>query len=107
MSTANTVAFDEEFDLVDLVAANIRAGAARRGLTQMDFARALGVQQQTISKRWKGRRTWPLEDLPTVASLLGVSVADLVTEPDTQNPRRWIAPRGAAARSKGLEPPTF
>lgn len=23
------------------------------------------------------------------------------------NPRRWIAPRGAAARSKGLEPPTF
>ena len=26
---------------------------------------------------------------------------------EMQNPRRWIAPRGAAARSKGLEPPTF
>ena len=25
----------------------------------------------------------------------------------TQNPHRWIAPRGAAARPKGLEPPTF
>ena len=24
-----------------------------------------------------------------------------------QNPHRWIAPRGAAARPKGLEPPTF
>ena len=26
---------------------------------------------------------------------------------ETQNPHRWIAPRGAAARPEGLEPPTF
>ena len=26
---------------------------------------------------------------------------------EMQNPHRWIAPRGAAARPKGLEPPTF
>ena len=26
---------------------------------------------------------------------------------EMQNPRRWIAPRGAAARPEGLEPPTF
>ena len=94
-------------DLVDLVASNIRAEAARQGIYQMDIARALGVRQTTISKRWKGGRAWPLEDLPKVAAVLGVTVVDLVSEPDKQNPRRWIAPRGAAARSKGLEPPTF
>ena len=26
---------------------------------------------------------------------------------EMQNPHRWIAPRGAAARPEGLEPPTF
>lgn len=98
---------DDDVDLVDLVASNIRAEAARQGIYQMDIARALGVRQTTISKRWKGGRAWPLEDLPKVAAVLGVTVVDLVTEPDKQNPRRWIAPRGAAARSKGLEPPTF
>ena len=67
-------------NLVDVVAANIRAEAARRGLYQGDIANALGVQQSTISKRWRGDRAWPLEDLPTVAELLGVSVAYLVTD---------------------------
>ena len=98
---------DDDVDLVDLVASNIRAEAARQGIYQMDIARALGVRQTTISKRWRGGRAGPLEDLPKVAAVLGVTVVDLVSEPDKQNPRRWIAPRGAAARSKGLEPPTF
>jgi len=43
-------------NLVDVVAANIRAEAARRGLYQGDIANALGLQQATISKRWRGGR---------------------------------------------------
>ena len=66
---------DDDVDLVDLVASNIRAEAARQGIYQMDIARALGVRQTTISKRWKGGRAWPLEDLPKVAAVLGVTVA--------------------------------
>ena len=67
-------------NLVDVVAANIRAEAARRGFYQGDIANALGVQQSTISKRWYGDRAWPLEDLPVVADMLGVSVAYLVSD---------------------------
>ena len=67
-------------DLVDIVASNIRAESARRGLYQRDIANALGLQQATVSKRWRGGRAWPLEDLQTVAEMLGVTVAYLVTE---------------------------
>lgn len=67
-------------NLVDVVASNIRAESARRGVVQSDIASALGVQQGTISRRWRGGRAWPLEDLPTVADMLGVSVAYLVTD---------------------------
>ena len=67
-------------NLVDIVASNIRAESARRGVVQSDIASALGGQQGTISRRWRGGRAWPLEDLPTVADILGVSVAYLVTD---------------------------
>ena len=66
--------------LVDIVASNIRAESARRGLYQRDIANALGLQQATVSKRWRGGRAWPLEDLQTVAEILGVTVAYLVTD---------------------------
>ena len=66
--------------MVDIVASNIRAESARRGVVQSDIARALGVQQGTISRRWRGGQAWPLEDLPTVADILGVSVAYLVSD---------------------------
>lgn len=66
-------------DLVSVLASNIRAEAGRRSLTQTDLANVLGITQSAISRRWNGRRPWPLEDLPTVADALGVTVADLVT----------------------------
>ena len=85
-------------NLVDIVASNIRAESARRGLVQSDIASALGVQQGTISRRWRGGRAWPLEDLPTVADILGVSVAYLVT--DNSGASAPFAP------PTGLEPAT-
>ena len=85
-------------NLVDVVASNIRAESARRGLFQGDIAHVLGVQQSTISKRWRGDRAWPLEDLPTVADILGVSVAYLVT--DNSGASAPFAP------PTGLEPAT-
>ena len=80
-------------NLVDVVASNIRAEAARRGLYQGDIAHALGLQQATISKRWRGGRAWPLEDLPTVADVLGVSVAYLVTDNSDGTPSIELRPR--------------
>ena len=67
------------------------------------------MSQSAITTRWKGLARWQLEELDDVAEVLGITVQDLVTDHsvEMQNPRRWITPRGAAARSKGLEPPTF
>ena len=91
----------------DIVAGNIRAEAARLGYSQSALGRALGMSQNQITTRWRGIHRWQLDELDSVAAVLGTSVAKLVTEPEMQNPHRWIAPRGAAARPEGLEPPTF
>ena len=90
--------------LVDIVASNIRAESARRGLYQRDIANALGLQQATVSKRWRGGRAWPLEDLPTVADILGVSVAYLVTD-NSGVPTVVAPPTGLEPATSGLEGP--
>ena len=63
----------------DVVAANVRAEAARLGFNQVRLGRTLGISQGAITKRWRGERPWQLEELDSLASALGVSVADLVT----------------------------
>lgn len=91
------------------VAANVRALAAAAGFSQSSLGRAVGLSQFQAHKRWMGSVAWTLDELPLVADALGVSVSVLIEDfiPKTQNPDRWIAPSGAAARPKGLEPPTF
>ena len=63
----------------DVVAANVRAEAARRGYNQVRLGKTLGISQGAITKRWRGERPWQLEELDSLATALGVSVADLVT----------------------------
>ena len=63
----------------DIVAANVRAEAARLGYNQVRLGQMLGISQPSINKRWTGKRPWQLEELDSLASALGVSVADLVT----------------------------
>ena len=60
-------------DFALLVAENIRALAARRGITQTLLARELGVAQSIISMRWNGKRQWQLEDMERVAEVLGTT----------------------------------
>ena len=105
MSTAQTLSVLRSTG--DIVAGNIRAEAARQGYSQSALGRALGMSQNQITTRWRGVHKWQLDELDTVAQVLNVPVSWLVTEPEMQNPHRWIAPRGAAARPEGLEPPTF
>ena len=63
----------------DVVAANVRAEAARRGYNQVKLGKTLGISQGAITKRWRGERPWQLEELDSLASALGISVVDLVT----------------------------
>lgn len=68
-------------DTASIVAANIRAEAARRGYSQSELGRALGITQSQINRRWRGVIPWQLAELDTVSYLLGVSVIELVTPP--------------------------
>ena len=63
----------------DVVAANVRAEAARAGFNQVRLGQMLGISQPSVNKRWTGKRPWQLEELDSLATALGVSVVDLVT----------------------------
>ena len=65
--------------LSDFVASTIRAEASRRGLTQKDLNRAIGMSPTTMSARWNGLRPWALDELADVAEVLGCSVPELIT----------------------------
>ena len=60
------------------VAANVRAAAGFRGVTQTDLARALGTNQSTISHRYRGKQEWSLSELDAVARFLRVRLEDLL-----------------------------
>ncbi|QQU08589.1 helix-turn-helix domain-containing protein [Mobiluncus curtisii] len=68
-------------DTASTVAANIRAESARRGYSQSELGRALGITQSQVNRRWRGVIPWQLDELDAVAYLLGVSVIELVTPP--------------------------
>lgn len=76
-------------NLVQVVAANVRAEAVRRGYNQTTLAEALGVAQPTVGRKWWGNRAWSLEDLETLSAVLRVPVSHLI------------------ARPEGVEPPTL
>lgn len=60
------------------MAANIRAMAALNGVSQKELAKAIGVNQGSVSVRWRGKRQWQLEDLAKVAAVLGTTPWELV-----------------------------
>ncbi|WP_411197378.1 helix-turn-helix domain-containing protein [Schaalia turicensis] len=93
--------------LSDFVASTIRAEASRRGLTQKDLTRAIGMSTSTMSARWNGLRPWALDELADVAEVFGCSVPELITgdiAQEMQNPRRWVAPRGALRARRDSNP---
>lgn len=46
----------------DIVAATVRAEAARLGYNQVRLGQMLGISQPSINKRWTGKRPWQLEE---------------------------------------------
>lgn len=71
----------------EIVAGNIRAEAARRGLTQSDIARRLGMAQSSISRRWGGSQSWTFELVDEVAAVLGLRPEDLLRARRDSNPQ--------------------
>jgi len=68
----------ERETIAQAVAAEIRALAARKRIKQSAVARAIGMSQQALSRRWTGDLPFDLYELEAVASVLGVSVPELI-----------------------------
>ena len=64
--------------------ANIKTFRERRGISQAELARLLSVSQQTVSGWERGAKNPRLEKLPSLANLLGCSIADLITEEESK-----------------------
>lgn len=60
------------------VAEAIRAQMSAQNITQHDVAAALGISQQSVSRRLSGLTGWSVDELVAVADLLGTSPTDLM-----------------------------
>ena len=69
-----------------IVATNVRAEAARRGMSQSALARAIGKSQPTVNERWRGKVAWQLDELAAVAEVFGISVTGLLEARDETAP---------------------
>lgn len=83
--------------LEEVVAGNIRAEAARAGLSQADVARALHVPRSWVSTRYRGAARWSVADIERMASLLGMPASRLLELPrldSNQQPSDYRTPGG-------------
>jgi transcriptional regulator with XRE-family HTH domain len=62
------------------VSLNIRAGMARAGVNQTQLAEALGMRQAGVSDRLRGRVPWTVDQLVTVADVLGCRPSQLLPD---------------------------
>lgn len=58
-----------------------------QGITQVQLAEWLNVSQQTVNAYEVGRRRMAVSALPTIAKLLGVSLEELIGEPQKPGKR--------------------
>lgn len=64
----------------EIVGANVRAEMARRNVRQGAVAKALGISQPSVSARLSGATPFDVDELRTVADLLGVGLCSLFDE---------------------------
>lgn len=62
----------------EAVAAIVRAEMARRKITQLVIADALGVSNAAVSRRLSGHVPWDVNELVVVADVLGMDPRDLL-----------------------------
>nr|WP_297429770.1 helix-turn-helix transcriptional regulator [uncultured Actinotalea sp.] len=62
------------------VAAVVRGEMARYQITQARLASALGIAQQSVSRKRSGRTPWTLDELEVIAPLFGSTPEELVRQ---------------------------
>lgn len=61
-----------------VVAGNVRALMARRGVNQQRIAQVLGLSQTAVSKRLRGVTPWDVNEMGTLADAFGVPITALL-----------------------------
>lgn len=61
---------------------NVRAEIARKGMTQAEIAAAVGISQSQLSKRLRGSIPFDINELSSIAAVLGVPLGDLIPRPE-------------------------
>jgi transcriptional regulator with XRE-family HTH domain len=84
---------------VKAIAANVRRLRAERGLSAAGLARASGVARATLAELEAGRGNPTVETLYGVASVLGVTLADLLVEGET--PAVFVVRAGEGPQVEG------
>lgn len=64
--------------LRELTAEEIRVLLARRRISAAELARRAGMKQSTLARRMTGEMPFDLDELETIADVLGVPVHDLI-----------------------------
>jgi transcriptional regulator with XRE-family HTH domain len=78
--------------MLDALGPCVVALRERRGMTQAELGAELGVEDSTIS-RWESGETFPRrENLKALASVLGVTEADLFRNPPALFPEKHVGP---------------
>ncbi|MDO8107132.1 helix-turn-helix transcriptional regulator [Isoptericola sp. b441] len=79
-------------DIASNVTATVRQVLRERHLSQEQLGEVLGLSQQAVSDRLRGRTRFSLRDLDALARHLGVPVAELL-----EAPASLVAPMGRAS----------
>ena len=88
-----------------MLADKIKAGRLRRGLSQQEFAEALSVVRQTVSKWEKGLSVPDSDMLIKISKVLGISVSDLLYDGEnTENEDENTPENKGAKRKKSTSP---
>ena len=74
-----------------MLAASIKAKRVALGLTQVGLAQKAQIDPQNLSKIERGAQSPSAETLRKLAPALGVSLADLLGEPESKPKRRKTA----------------
>ena len=75
--------FADRTSLNAQIAVEIRVLCARKGLSQTELARRIGVPQPTFSRRMRGDVAFDTFDLQAIAAALEVKVSDLLPQLDS------------------------
>lgn len=68
--------------LTEAIASILRDAVEGRGLTQTQVAESIGQSQSQVSKYLRGETTMDAEEIDKVCRLVGISIADVITQAD-------------------------